>query len=297
MKAQDIKELFVEAIQKNDLESLYEAIAYRYSTLIKNADKYMQIQDRATVPEGRNAVLFSREDMEKFAVAYAHQEFTVPVDYFFNKWVEGPAYKPTELDYFAGKPQEPANTMPAGLSIQESLDWLNKHHPGIPAAFSNEKLKMIASLAAKLASERVDHNNQLDEANRARIEAENKCVNLAAGKAQAEYLAESRREELDTVYKRVDKLKSELALAQQKIGTLAPVLESCDNPPPRTEGWHHTERCLLFYQEENGEKHYGIGYYHYDPPYRAAGWIDHHPPHAGKLMLYVPFSKLQFRVS
>lgn len=45
--------------------------------------------------------------------------------------------------------------------------------------------------------------------------------------------------------------------------------------PPAKEGWNHSERVLLFYPgNETQTTEYGIGYYHYDPPYKKASFTD-----------------------
>lgn len=52
---------------------------------------------------------------------------------------------------------------------------------------------------------------------------------------------------------------------------------SGDNPPPKIPTWDHSEQVLVYY-EANPEvgitDKWGIAYYHYNPPFESARWID-----------------------
>ena len=51
-------------------------------------------------------------------------------------------------------------------------------------------------------------------------------------------------------------------------------------PPPRKEGWDHTEQVLVYYEanlELGLTAKWGIAYYHYNPPFfEEPKWIDFH---------------------
>lgn len=54
-----------------------------------------------------------------------------------------------------------------------------------------------------------------------------------------------------------------------------------DKPPPKKAGWDHSERCLVYYEaspELGLVENFGIAYYHYNPPFEKAHWVDfaHH---------------------
>lgn len=45
--------------------------------------------------------------------------------------------------------------------------------------------------------------------------------------------------------------------------------------PSRKEGWNHSDRVLVYYEgSETQVDQYSIAYYHYDPPFQCAGFID-----------------------
>ena len=45
--------------------------------------------------------------------------------------------------------------------------------------------------------------------------------------------------------------------------------------PPKKKGWNHSNQILLHYPggEDKVEK-YGVGYYHYDPPFTVPQFVD-----------------------
>ncbi len=49
-----------------------------------------------------------------------------------------------------------------------------------------------------------------------------------------------------------------------------------DGLPEAKEGWEHSKQVLVHYDGIPNEKVecYSIAYYHYNPPFRKAGWID-----------------------
>lgn len=48
-----------------------------------------------------------------------------------------------------------------------------------------------------------------------------------------------------------------------------------DQLPERKEDWDHSKQVLLWYAgNEKYVKDYGIGYYHYNPPFSKPGFID-----------------------
>ena len=48
-----------------------------------------------------------------------------------------------------------------------------------------------------------------------------------------------------------------------------------DRLPEAKEGFEHTEQCLVWYQPTtDAVGNFGIAYYHYNSPYKGAGWID-----------------------
>lgn len=50
-----------------------------------------------------------------------------------------------------------------------------------------------------------------------------------------------------------------------------------DYLPKPKDGWNHSDRVLLWYKgTENFCESYGIGYYHYKPPFDDPKWIDFH---------------------
>lgn len=60
--------------------------------------------------------------------------------------------------------------------------------------------------------------------------------------------------------------------------------QSADTPPPAKEGWQHSDMVLVWYPgapEAGKTDRFGIAYYHYNPPFEDARWIDwDHPGRA-----------------
>lgn len=45
-------------------------------------------------------------------------------------------------------------------------------------------------------------------------------------------------------------------------------------PEPKN-GWTHSDRVLLWYEgSEHNVNQYGIGYYHFEPPFMSPGFVD-----------------------
>lgn len=58
-----------------------------------------------------------------------------------------------------------------------------------------------------------------------------------------------------------------------------PASTPASTPPPKKEGWDHSERVLVYYaaSPEGGVGDaYGIAYYHYKPPFDGPSWVDFH---------------------
>ncbi len=52
--------------------------------------------------------------------------------------------------------------------------------------------------------------------------------------------------------------------------------KDCAVLPPLKDGWKHTEQVLVLYEAtETNTSHFGIAYYHTEPPFRDKGhWVD-----------------------
>jgi hypothetical protein len=55
-----------------------------------------------------------------------------------------------------------------------------------------------------------------------------------------------------------------------------------ETPPPKKEGWNHSEQVLVYYEaipELDLVDKWGIAYYHYNPPFKnKPEWIDFFNP-------------------
>ena len=66
-----------------------------------------------------------------------------------------------------------------------------------------------------------------------------------------------------------------------------PILSSRSpsNPPPRKEGWEHSDQVLVLYKgNPNYVEAYGIAYFHYNPPFKSSPeWVDVSGNHHGRM--------------
>jgi hypothetical protein len=62
---------------------------------------------------------------------------------------------------------------------------------------------------------------------------------------------------------------------------------SGSSPPPKKEGWNHSEQVLVYYKgNEERISRFSVAYYHYDPPFESPRWIDHSGHAYGRSPLY-----------
>jgi hypothetical protein len=62
---------------------------------------------------------------------------------------------------------------------------------------------------------------------------------------------------------------------------------SGSSPPPKKDGWSHSEQVLVYYESnERACSRYSVAYYHYDPPFESEKWTDFSGSAYGRSPLY-----------
>jgi len=147
MNTEQIKAMIIHGVSGDTLHEQCQEIANQFEKVKKDADKYHQIRDRATVDEANpDAVLFSRNDIKNFTTL--HLDTPGSFDQNFYKWLVNP--EPVTAD-----------ALKDGPKIGKISEL-------------NSKVKHLSDYRKpdQFVRQIYDLNNEIDNANRARIEAE-----------------------------------------------------------------------------------------------------------------------------
>lgn len=93
-----------------------------------------------------------------------------------------------------------------------------------------------------------------------------------------------------------DHAELKAALAKVKAGQPSAHGEAHkgSEPPPRKEGWNHSNRVLVWYApNEHSSDTFSIAYYHYDPPFKnAPEWTDFDNGSCGEPAFWWPLPEI-----